>query len=586
MGRKKRAKVEVTAGDGASEGSSMISNGGGGDPVEGGPSPDDAGSAPITMTQQHLFANPAGTKSSISSKVVVQEEALGVATASSGYAMTSHSGEIVQEDIYVSDGSADSDEEDETEIVLTSSRMGIMRRGLHHQMTALQQPNRQWTRQNATLTESQGTLAEGVTTNMTAEETAEERRKREEDELAQLDPAQRAARLLQDKQRREIEAKIEARHKENEDNVTRDPALFSKRTAFDIRFDQIEEKPWQRGVGTAENFSDFFNYGLSEEDWLEYSEQQLLVRQELIDASRQKRAPDPTIVPIQPRAKEGATIVAVAVPIPQATTAATVSDGLGEDMSSYGIGQSRIGVDTPPATAIGPTTTKPDEAAIVPNKKETEDVPVGVGGAWGAGAAPGSLLARLMEEQEGGEGAVAVTDVHDPTRSSVPSHRDSDNGRHNGNYGDTEDHRAPVKSERDSYYGRSDPEEYAREGDYDNDTYDPRGHWREQQLPPPPEVDHYGGVGRGGGWQPPPLPPPPLQDPYYPPPPAEPEGGYYGVGRGRRGYGGGGRSESYGGRGRGGGRGYYDREGSGDYYQDSQSGWKRPREGGDPRRRR
>ena len=60
--------------------------------------------------------------------------------------------------------------------------------------------------------------------------------------MAQLDPAQRAARLLIEKQRREEEQKLEARQKEIEDNVSKDPTLFSKRTAFDIRFDQIEEK--------------------------------------------------------------------------------------------------------------------------------------------------------------------------------------------------------------------------------------------------------------------------------------------------------------------------------------------------------
>jgi len=39
---------------------------------------------------------------------------------------------------------------------------------------------------------------------------------------------------------------------------------------------------------------------MSEEDWLEYAERQLTIRQELTDANRQKRQPDPAIVPVVP----------------------------------------------------------------------------------------------------------------------------------------------------------------------------------------------------------------------------------------------------------------------------------------------
>ncbi|KAG7337512.1 hypothetical protein IV203_018958 [Nitzschia inconspicua] len=82
----------------------------------------------------------------------------------------------------------------------------------------------------------------------------ERRRKREEEELAKLDPAQRAARLLAEKQRKLEEAKIAARRLESEENAGRDPCLFSKRTSFDIRFDQIDDKPWTR-AGTCRNIS-------------------------------------------------------------------------------------------------------------------------------------------------------------------------------------------------------------------------------------------------------------------------------------------------------------------------------------------
>jgi hypothetical protein len=56
------------------------------------------------------------------------------APASSGYATTSHSAEIIDEDIYVSDGSEDDSDGENVELVLAGSRMGLMRRGIHHQM--------------------------------------------------------------------------------------------------------------------------------------------------------------------------------------------------------------------------------------------------------------------------------------------------------------------------------------------------------------------------------------------------------------------------------------------------------------------
>lgn len=173
--------------------------------------------------------------------------------ASSGYAMTSHSGEIIDEDIYVSDGSEDEDE-DEVEMVLAGSRMGMMRRGIHHSM--LVQPKRQWVRQDP---DADGDGDEGK------EDAEQKRLKEQEEELAKLDPAQRAARLLAEKQRKLEEAKEAARRLESEENAgskffalapaiiletsnivvgalvfaSGDPCLFSKRTAFDIRFDQV-----------------------------------------------------------------------------------------------------------------------------------------------------------------------------------------------------------------------------------------------------------------------------------------------------------------------------------------------------------
>jgi hypothetical protein len=341
--------------------------------------------------------------------------------ASSGYAMTTHSAEILAEDVYVSDGSesdedlmaepvvGEDEEEDEgpthsnpsgrsIEMVLGASKMGLMRRGLH-QHSLLVQPNRQWSRQP-----TKNSKDEGADTSLEDDAAAEERRKREqEEELAKLDPAQRAARLLAEKQRKLEEAKIAARRLESEENAGRDPCLFSKRTSFDIRFDQIDDKPWTRGG----DMSDFFNYGFTEEDWLSYAEQQLIIRQELVDASRQKRQPDPSIVPVIPKA-----------PKKQAPRVAVVgSSDSDKDASMDGASDNGQDDDDENAPVAGPVLIKKEDVndaeikdgsditalAQGPAKNEEPefvDVQVGAGGAWGAGAAPGSMLAKLIEEQE------------------------------------------------------------------------------------------------------------------------------------------------------------------------------------------
>ena len=177
-------------------------------------------------------AAPAPTLSSSTASTKATAAASTAKATNSNYAMTSHTGEIIQEDIYVSDGSDDDD--DYAEVMLMGSRMGIMRRGLHAPQ-ALQQPNRQWTRA------TDGDMSTDATSGMKPKLT-------ELEALEQMDPAARAARLALEKQRREQEAILEARREENDANVLRSPALFSKRTAFDIRFDQIEEKPWERNL--------------------------------------------------------------------------------------------------------------------------------------------------------------------------------------------------------------------------------------------------------------------------------------------------------------------------------------------------
>lgn len=320
-------------------------------------------------------------------------------TAKSGYMMTSHSGEIIQEDIYVSDGSEDSDDPDSIEIVLIGSRMGLMRRGLHH-LSALQQPNRQWVRQTATESSVQES---NQPENVPIELTEEEKRRQEEEELAKLDPAQRAARLLIEKQRKIEEAKEEARQKENEENAVRDPTLFSKRTAFDIRFDQIDDKPWTRGSGDV---SDFFNYGMNEDDWIEYARQQIILRQELIDAARQKRPPDPAIVPVQIRRS-----VVVA---DQALVNNTTSSG-----------GATVTVESDVAHQIKDANLT-DSAPIEDEDDSDPDPYIDIdGGAWGA-APPEFLLEKLIKEENQNENETTnnelTTETTDMQQKPANSH--------------------------------------------------------------------------------------------------------------------------------------------------------------------
>lgn len=46
--------------------------------------------------------------------------------------------------------------------------------------------------------------------------------------------------------------------------------IFFSRTVFDIDIDSFEEKPWKyTGVDT----SDYFNFGLDEDNWKDYCKQ-------------------------------------------------------------------------------------------------------------------------------------------------------------------------------------------------------------------------------------------------------------------------------------------------------------------------
>ncbi|KAL9190480.1 hypothetical protein ACHAXT_007691 [Thalassiosira profunda] len=346
-----------------------------------------------------------------------EEDYLGAAKPSSQYGLHSHAGDLEEDDVYVSEGSLDSEEDEEDEdagegnenenaaasgekkknaieVVITTSRMGLMRRGGLSSLLGQPQANRTWVRGDnkdghtegdGTKTEDQtGENADGV--------------KAEEDE-ENLDPAQRLA--LQ--QRKIEEAKREARIVESSENAGRDPCLFSKRTAFDIRLDQVEERPWDKPEADA---TDYFNYGMDDADWLEYAEGQLAIRQELTDASKQKRLPDPGIVTVVPRApKVQGDRVAVRTKKPSEEEK---EDEVKKEEDDDDDGGMEMGVELGPLgnkAATGDDTSNkegdkatkesvPDATAAARNEKV-------VGGAWGAGASKDSVLLKLIQEQSG-----------------------------------------------------------------------------------------------------------------------------------------------------------------------------------------
>ena len=306
----------------------------------------------------------------------------------SGYSMTSHSGDLIEEDIYVSDGS-DDDEKEEMEFLLTGSRMGLMRRGLGTQMFQA----KEWVRSDTTKKEESPEGEEGNEENHDDGEGSEE----ELDES--MDPAERAALLLAAKQRKLEEAKVLKRQIESAENAGRDPCLFSKRTAFDIRMDQIEDKPWERSTGGTGDATDYFNYGLSELDWMDYSQGQLTVRQELTDASRQKRQADPTIVKVTPKA-----------PARQQPKVAVANVDKKTDTEIKGV---VVVGPTLPSKESNSTPVKVEQEggdesmadSLDAKEKDNKSESSGTsGGAWGAGAPPGSILAKLIEEQERNDG--------------------------------------------------------------------------------------------------------------------------------------------------------------------------------------
>lgn len=263
-------------------------------------------------------------------------------------------------------------------------------------------------------------------------------------------------------------------------------------------------QPWDRGAGTtgAADISDFFNYGLTEEDWLEYGEQQLAIRQELNDAARQKRAPDPNIIPVTPKAPEaqGSRVAVDNSAAAKAGDPTVVGDGMCTLCPPAEGTAAENGDGTP--TVMGPAASSSSSAVKneSPEKQQQQeqqqtaapaapiaDVPVGPGGAWGAGAMPGSHLARLIEEQERNlQGPSTPVDSGGPAALHSSDPRGSDPRNPTG----ANSHYEPSADNPSSHQQGGGRDQY-------EDSY---GQQQQQQ-----QQDHYGGGGRayrggrGGG---------------------------------------------------------------------------------------
>jgi hypothetical protein len=435
--------------------------------------------------------------------VKLEEPAVAGDDKKSGYSMTSHSGDLIEEDLYVSDGSEDDDEKEDMEFLLTGSRMGLMRRGLGTQMFQA----KEWVRTGTDATDKGEENAKGEEGN----EAGDDGEGVEEELDENMDPAERAALLLVAKQRKLEEAKVLKRQIESAENAGRDPCLFSKRTAFDIRMDQIEDKPWERSTGGTGDGTDYFNYGLSEIDWMDYSQGQLTVRQELTDSSRQKRQPDPTIVKVTPKAP--------ARQQPKVAVANTNADKkedseiqetvvVGPILPSKESSSSPVKVKQEDGDGDKLT----DESPDAKEKEKTSESNGTSGGAWGAGAQPGSILAKLIEEQER-NGGKPPPPPPPPPNLSLPPPPFADDGSSSQSHGESRHsgknmYHSSSNTQRDHSSRYNDHDKYNRNDDFQNSDqfqqqgFNKSGYQNQYNHGYQNQYGHGGGGGEGGSYQP------------------------------------------------------------------------------------
>ena len=228
---------------------------------------------------------------------------------------------------------------------------------------------------------------------------------------------------------------------------------------------------------------------------MDYSQQQLMIRQELTDANRQRRPPDPNVVPVTPRA-----------PNKQTPKVAVAISNKSEDDADGSTAEIEV---------AGPVQVKKEETEAKveksegPNMDSSFDVEfTGAGGAWGAGAAPGSTLARLIEEQEareetadkGKDGSAPDSQKH----RGRGTHADSYYGQQPMMDDGGQDHRDWKQQEDWGSYGNANHQDWNNHHggqdrghqNHGQPDWNHRSH-RGGRGPPPPPFGGRGG-GRGG----------------------------------------------------------------------------------------
>ena len=273
-----------------------------------------------------------------------------------------------------------------------------------------------------------------------------------------------------------------------------------------------------------------------------------MIRQELIEANRQKRKPDPNIVPVQPRKKEEGesnTDTAGVEAKPEAdTNGEEALQQTAEDtaMVQSQLAQGALNKNDDSVTMDDP---QPVAGTMAPQKLDTSAVNVvaDLGGAWGAGATPGSVLARLMEEQE----QLQQQQQHAPPKQQQQQPPLQQERESTANTLSSATRRDSLGGATTSSYGGSHAdagERYASHTDDSHNQYYNNSRYVAPPPPPPEEDYHFRG---GRAWQQPPPPQPIASDPYYPPQQQhqqQRQQPYFG-GRGRGTYRGGGRGGGF-----------------------------------------
>jgi len=210
------------------------------------------------------------------------------------------------------------------------------------------------------------------------------------------------SKVLEELAEQRQKAKEESRQKESLENASRDPSTFAAKTAFDLPMDGIQYKPWVAG-----DITEYFNYGLNEQGWIDYADRQLVVRQELVDAAEQKRQPDPNIVSFD---------------LYNSLKTSSKLEMKKKENLVVEEGECISGETSGSQFSLQCTIIPDSKRSSTVLEEDDDDGAETIGGVWGGNAKPGSLLAKLIEEQEK---AFEAANITTEDTNSLPSSRSS-----------------------------------------------------------------------------------------------------------------------------------------------------------------